>query len=272
MIVRELAADRVLLLGQEDHADVSAQLAAHWGNEQFARLQPYDTMVFGTIYHDSQFRPVEAELAIHPERGRPYGHRELGPAPERWEALRANLAWLGERDPYAGLVVSMHHTGLSQGRYGSIKSGRSGGAARPMRPDVKVEIDALEAAQREQMQGLGLGAGAGKDTLWINYRYLQVFDLLSLYFCCDGYRDGELVEETLDPVPLGYGDAGEVELRLIPLGGNRVRVSPYPFDVSPLRIAVTGRMMAPRPGAPDRECQHAYWVGERTPLSWELVR
>jgi hypothetical protein len=272
MIVRELTGNRVLLLGQEDHADVSAQFAAHWGNEQFARLQPYDTMVFGTIYHDSQFRPVEAALAIHPERGRPYGHRELGASPERWEALRANLAWLRERDPYAGLVVSMHHTGLAQGRYGTIKSGRSGGAGRPMRPDVQSEVEQLEAAQREQMQALGLTEGAGQEVLWTNYRYLQVFDLLSLYFCCDGYRDGELQEETITPVPLGYGGEDEVELQLIPLGGDRVRVTPYPFDVSPLRIGVAGRTMQPRPGAPDDECRQAYWAGERTPLTWELVR
>ena len=62
MIVRELAPDQVVLIPQEDHADLAAQFAAHWGNARFGRIDSYPRMLFATTYHDSQFRDIEAEL------------------------------------------------------------------------------------------------------------------------------------------------------------------------------------------------------------------
>jgi len=53
MVIRELKNGCCFVSTQEDHAELSAQLAAHWGNEKFSRLRPYDTMVFATTYHDS---------------------------------------------------------------------------------------------------------------------------------------------------------------------------------------------------------------------------
>ena len=38
--------------------------------------------------------------------------------------------------------------------------------------------------------------------MWVNYRIFQVFDLLSLYFCCDGYEaDGSMKAVRITPVP-----------------------------------------------------------------------
>jgi hypothetical protein len=45
MIVRERADGSVLLIGQTDHAKLSGQCAAHWGNNIFARPQPYEAVV-----------------------------------------------------------------------------------------------------------------------------------------------------------------------------------------------------------------------------------
>ncbi len=273
MIARELPSDRVVLLAQEDHADLAAQFAAHWGNDEFAPLEPYATMLFATTYHDSHYRELEAGPPMHPEKGRPYGHRELPPAPARWDALRANIGWLRQRDPYAGLIVSMHHTGLAQSRYGVVRSKRAGsGYGRVMRPEVAAIVEALEAEQRDAQQALGLAEPEGQAALWLNYRLLQVFDLLSLYFCCDGYDGEQLVDERIGPVPVDRRGEREVELQLQPVGPNRVQVTPYPFDCSPLPIAVTGRVMAPTAGASADEGREGYYRATRTVLSWELVR
>ena len=64
MIIRRVNDSKVVAISQESHADVAAQFAAHWGNERFARLEPYESMVFGTIYHDSGHRDMEANLPI----------------------------------------------------------------------------------------------------------------------------------------------------------------------------------------------------------------
>jgi hypothetical protein len=53
MVIRELKDGRSYVSLQEDHAELSAQFAAHWGNRRFSQLRPYKTMVFATTYHDS---------------------------------------------------------------------------------------------------------------------------------------------------------------------------------------------------------------------------
>ena len=60
MIKRDLQDGTSLFILQEDHADLAAQFAAHWGNERFAKLDPYESMVFAGIYHDSDHRETEA--------------------------------------------------------------------------------------------------------------------------------------------------------------------------------------------------------------------
>ena len=85
MVIRELKNGSSLASTQEDHADLSAQFAAHWGNDRFEQLSPYDTMVFATTYHDSGYREWEGVPRMNIEKGRPYGHRETIPEFEATE-------------------------------------------------------------------------------------------------------------------------------------------------------------------------------------------
>src|ERR1044072_9496714 len=93
-------------------------LLAHWGNDRFSRLRPYQTMVFATTYHDSGYREWEGTPPMNVQKGRPYAHREDVPNFESVElnAYAKNVDWLGAQDPYAGLLVSMHRTGLWHNR------------------------------------------------------------------------------------------------------------------------------------------------------------
>jgi hypothetical protein len=64
MVIRELKDGRSYVSLQEDHAELAAQFAAHWGNERFSQLRPYKTMVFATTYHDSGYREFEGNPPI----------------------------------------------------------------------------------------------------------------------------------------------------------------------------------------------------------------
>jgi Protein of unknown function (DUF3891) len=44
MIIAE-SSEHYRMITQNDHGDLAGQFAAHWGNEQFARLRPYSSMV-----------------------------------------------------------------------------------------------------------------------------------------------------------------------------------------------------------------------------------
>ena len=61
MVIRELTDGRCYVSLQEDHAELAAQFAAHWGNDRFSRLRPYQMMVFATTYHDSGYREWEGK-------------------------------------------------------------------------------------------------------------------------------------------------------------------------------------------------------------------
>lgn len=272
MITRALPDGSSLVILQEDHADVAAQFAAHWGNEQFARLDPYRTMVFGTIYHDSGHREMEADLPIDVEKGLPYA---LGRTPvgiRKRDADVTNCHWISSRDPYASLVVSIHHTGLRKRRYDTVRRRDGRGRAPDEAPlGIDAAFEDLGDWQRKLAEELGLGNLKARDAFWHNYRCLQVFDLLSLYFCWDGYDGDRLKEVTIEQVPLKYGSDPVVDVQLVPTGQDSVRMSPYPFDVAPLPISVMTRPMSPLVDQAEVETKEAYYQAQRLPLTWQIT-
>src|SRR5437660_3585207 len=142
MIRRDLPDGTSLLIPQEHHADVSAQFAAHWGNDDFARPNPYESVVFATIYHDSGHREVEAGLPVDVELGRPYGMRDMPAAAKREDANGANIKWITGWDPYSGLLAAMHRTGLRKKRYNTVRSSQRDYAPAPAGADDGLGMDA----------------------------------------------------------------------------------------------------------------------------------
>lgn len=271
MVVRDLKDGSAILATQEDHAEVSAQFAAHWGNNHFTKLRPYESMVFATTYHDSGYREWEGRPPMNLAHGRPYGHREDPPSFEQveLEGYVRNIGWVRAHDPYAALIVSMHRTGLWQNRYQTIRSARSRTAERS--PEIKAVIERLEGEQQREKKSLGRGDPIFEDELWFNYRLLQVYDILSLYFCSNGYEDDRLTKQVIAPVPVAYGTKEEVDLRIVPKNGHSVTITPYPFDCSPLRVSLRARIMAPGNFASEEECREAYYKAARSLLSFEIT-
>jgi Protein of unknown function (DUF3891) len=268
MIVRELPDGRVWAITQENHADLAAQFAAHWGNQTFARLQPFDSMLFATTYHDSGHREIDAQIPFDVESGRPYGHRNL--PQERRGSQAGNFAWLGERDRYGALVVSMHHSGLRKNRYDTVAAKRNGEAGeRTTFSGMNRAFDDLEPWQREIATSLGLDEPSNRRAFWTNYCMLQVFDLLSLYFCLDGYQGESLAETTLRGIPMAYEGDAVADVRIVPVGESRVRMDPFPFD-TPFRQVAPARILDPLPVASEAEGREAFYRAPRRALEWEI--
>lgn len=271
MVIRDLKDGSSILSSQEDHAELAAQFAAHWGNKDFAKLRPYQSMVFATTYHDSGFRDWEGHPPINMEKGRPYGHRETPFSPQRVEADLKNVDWVRSKDPYAGLIVSLHRTGLWQNRYQTITSPKEhyGNAFR--RPEIEAARDGLEAAQKKEKESLRAGNPDFDDQLWFNYRMLQVYDIFSLYFCLDGHEDDHLKPYEVAPVPVVYGSKEETALRIVPTNGHSVRISPYPFDLSQFTVSLRARTMPSAKYSSEDECREAYSKGPRTVITFEIM-
>ena len=272
MMIRETAEGNFFLVDQSDHTELAGQFAAHWGNDKFERLRPYDSMVFGTSHHDDGYREWERLPPINSEKGRPAALGEPLGYPGQLDCYVRNIDWVHSHDPYAGLIVSMHRTGLWQQRYETIQSStRAYIGAKAISSEVAVITERLEAAQKEHRKSLGNGDATFERELWTNYRNLQLYDLLSIYFCCEGWTEGSLNEHTIGPVPVSYETNDEATFNITPLDSGKLKIDPFPFDAAPFAVTVRGREMAPMVGASDEEIREAYHKAPRTMLEYTFV-
>src|SRR5262245_3002472 len=271
MVIRELKDGRSYVSLQEDHAELSAQFAAHWGNDRFSRLRPYQTMVFATTFHDNGYRDFEGNPPMNVEKGRPYAHREEVPNFEAVElkAYARNSEWVSSQDIYAGLLVSMHRTGLWQNRYNVFTEPAM--RARERSQAVQDAKRAMEEKQTKIKRQIGIHRSSFENELAYNYMALQIFDLLSLYFCCDGYAsESDFKEYAIAPVRVSYVSNETVKLTIKPNGAGSVIFDPYPFDVSPLKVSVRARIIAPLAEKTELTCMDAYHKAPRQLLSFEV--
>jgi hypothetical protein len=163
----------------------------------------------------------------------------------------------------------MHRTGLWQNRYDVLgpakrKSERS--------QETRAVITKLESRQRDEKRLLGNAEPGFERELWFNYRSLQVYDVLSLYFCCNGYDGERLKEDRIGPIPISYHTEEEAVLHILPIEPTIVRMSPYPFDCSRLKIALRARNLFKRGFYSEEECREAYFKAPRALLQFEITR
>jgi hypothetical protein len=232
MIIRKLADGRALAITQTDHSRLAGFFAAHWGNSTFASLQPYESVTRAAVFHDFGWLRYETQPELDPATGEPYSFISMPFRPEQLAAYQWCVDWLDSVDPYSALLVGMHRVGLWKSRYETITAPAWRSA--PNLPDpIKAFIAEHEPEQVQQRKSLD------EPQIWTNYRLLQVWDLLGLYF-----TTREPYDNAIEPVPTMYdGDVHSgVRMTLEPLGDNRVRFDPYPFDVRPLTLHIPHRV------------------------------
>jgi Protein of unknown function (DUF3891) len=260
MIVRNEPHGGLLLITQTDHSRVVGQLAAHWGNADFAVPRPYDSVVRAATFHDYGWLRYETSPLVDPHSGIPYQFVQVPLTGAQLGAYQWGLDWMTDIDPYAGLIVSMHRTGLWRGRYDAIDHPPAYQLP-SLSPEVQALVERNEAWQRRER------SWHDETEVWTNYRLLQIWDLLGLYFCARERR-----EDFVEPVPTGYGaDGAGTRLAMKPAGECRVAFDPYPFDVRPCRIQLAARYV-PEASFPDvLAFRRAYFRAEVRLLEFELV-
>jgi hypothetical protein len=232
MIVRKQADGSAIVMTQTDHSRLAGFLASHWGNDRFAPLQPWESVARAATFHDFGWLRYETRPEVNPDTGEPYTFINLPFNPQQLENYQWCADWLAGVDRYSALLVGMHRVGLWKSRYDTITypAWRYANVQWPQEiQDFIAREEPLQAQERARIGG---------DTIWTNYRLLQVWDLLGLYFTMS-----EPYEHAVEPVPTQYdGDLRSgVRMELHPLGDNRVRFDPYPFDIRPLTVHIPYR-------------------------------
>ncbi len=279
MIISENS-DYYRMISQNDHGDLAGQFAAHWGNDRFDKLKPYQSMVLAAETHDNGWWDWDIYPSID-DNGVPI------PFTRTPREFRSNFYGKGidnviARDAYAGLIVSMHGVGLGQKRYGTMPSmverddPYSQHFIAKREPTHKDMIDKL--SRLEQYAGL-----TSQERIWHNYLLMQVFDRLSLFFCSNfdittvaaagsHTKEGKAYYgSTIKPTPMKPGEEdGQIQLRV--LDRQTCVIDPYPFDSSPLRVSVRGKLIQKRKYRSQEEFREIYGKAQRQEFTFTLLK
>lgn len=252
------------LVAQNEHARLARDLCERWGNDGFDTPQPAQGMLVACELHDAGWRGPDGEPRFNADAQRPLHFLEIG-QDEHARFYRLGVEEATARDPYAGLLVSMHWTGLYRARWG-LQGGQV--FIRDDSPVARVQNE-IVAAEEQRWIDLKRPLLAGvrrsdfEAALWHNYELLQALDVMSLYFCtarlettsADGdavpviatlkATDHEAAPRTIESVPRGV--AGErVDLSLAVAAPGVVTIDPYPFDEAGIEVRLSARSIPDR--------------------------
>ncbi|MFB6353671.1 MAG: DUF3891 family protein [Halobacteriales archaeon] len=258
---------------QPDHARLAGQFAGQWGGDGFERPAPLPAVAMAAHVHDDGWFARDRRPYRRPD-GTPQPFTDLPPA--AWiELYDRGIERAVALDRYAGLLVSMHGTGLRRRRYGLSPSW-------PDTPPAFADfVDRQEARQRELVATLASDPADGRaadadrtlletlhetgtppaetaSRLWTNYRLLQAWDALSLSVC---RTTSPPADDALENVPPGPNDPA-VTLSLSALDDGAVGVALDPFAVEPLRATVFARTVEGEAFDTDRDLLEAFHAAE----------
>ena len=157
MIVRKEPDGSLILIAQTNHAELSGFFAANWGNEMFARPRPHQSVVLAAIYHDAGWYKYEAQPVYDVATRSTPNFVQVPPDAIQLEAYQWAIDWVSGIDPYAGLLVNRHRTGLWAERYHTV-SNPPPPPRRPLSDLVKKFMTHNEAKQEHALQSLDRNA------------------------------------------------------------------------------------------------------------------
>jgi len=217
MIVRPLG-EQVQVVQQTDHDDLSGEFAEALRSSSLWRFWRRQSVVEACAEHDEGWRIWERAPDLDPVTGGACDFLDVD-LRRHLEFYRVAIDEIAARDPYAGLLVSLHGTGVYRSRHGIDPALTFQRLEQSEAELVSVFISEQEEGQRR------LAAELEVEPLevWSAYRLLEVADRFSLYFCRP--RAGEEVE--VGPLPGAVGE--DVPLTLEPVDDWTVLLRPNPF-------------------------------------------
>lgn len=248
MMLSPLDDGRLLIVLQVDHSRVAGITAAHWGNDEFARPEPYASVVVAAGGHDSAWWDWEVKPFLKASGEVIDYYRSNEVLGEVWhEFTTLWIERLAKIDPYAGFLVSRHHQGLLTGGFGTL----------PHMPDRSAEpfvaeFSANETARREALlarmrEEPSLAPYLADQVVDHNYKIVQMGDQFG-QLLCNRHPFDSAKRKTgpglgLVSVPTGPGRP-DTTLTVQPLDATSATVTPWPFDVDRLDLQIPARVLS----------------------------
>jgi len=234
------------LITHPDHARLAGAFATAWGNARFRRPEPRTRVLHGIATHDDGWAARDAHPTITRE-GKPsafstelvgkYSAFEEIDLAEYLAVRDRAVRIIAEKDPYAGLLISMHTYNLltEHADRSTIAPGDLG--------LLDAFLEKLRAYQAELRAKIAVDdslapAEKAEQSIFEHFRLLQACDNLSLLTCVAFDKPAHL----LHPLPLNDGATSEVQVEA--LGPRHFRLSPWPFEEKELVFSFTARHVA----------------------------
>ncbi len=273
-MLKTIREDQIWFVTQLDHAQVSGYLAAHWGNDDFARPGYFASSrdperlraetIVGIAEHDNGWWEWEATPELAKVDGLPLGLTEVlknqQDAMNRW---RLGIPRFSRDHPYVSLLISFHAYWLYAHGYqtgpdpafthplfwkGSSTQimGDELDTARGFASEIKEMQDELTVRLRRDP---ACAAWVDAEHLNPHGRLLQLLDGLSLSLCSahipprtgDAKGLGDDKFDLLEVPRQSWEDRVTIEVK--PVSERRIICEPYPFDVDPLPVIVPSRIL-----------------------------
>ncbi len=262
------------LITHPDHARLAGAIASVWGNELFQKPEPRARVLYGISAHDDGWAARDAEPSVT-RAGKPAAFSsELVGKYSAFEEIdladylavrdRA-VRMIADRDPYAGLLISMHTYNLL-----SERADRS-----TIRAEDLPRLDAFLESQAEYQDWLwGLidrdaslsGEEKSEQRVEEHFRLLQACDNLSLLACVAYGGNATLLH------PLARTDGGGAEVQVSPLGKREFRLTPWPFEKNEYLFEVPARHVEGKGFADAETLARAFHEAEEKKLLVRLAR
>ncbi len=246
------------LCSMRAHNALCGQFVRAFGNDDFERCEPHEEMVYVVSHHDYGWDEFDREPVLDGRSGLPCGIG-TAPVPGGTDTGKRSADVNEARHLYCGLLSSMHSWGLYHGRYGfsEFRVRPGGSTSIPVGPGDREEVDRMLGGEIARQQRIREALAADPETAPLveearivqNYKQLQFFDTLALYF--NLRHETERGVEAYTCVPRDA--ATDAEVTLTPMGDGVYALDPFPFAGDRLEAVCGGRYLAPygESGVPD---------------------
>ena len=263
-MIRNDRGDHLLLITQNDHAVLASRLAAQLGNARFDGPDPRPETLLGVEMHDAGWPLHDDDAPALNDKGQPLHVLEIH-APLATKVWRESARRAAERDPYAGLLVSLHVFTLSAL---AVTPDLTANERFERRDELflvnQFQQNEIERQEHLRQRGgrrtdrpLNLGLAApnidrGEDRLRFNFAWLRACDAISLD-ACTGKR-------VFDRSPQVHPRVGSVamELTMSHPQPDTVTVDPWPFGTNRIELEVPARRVPSEPFASVEGFREAY--------------
>jgi hypothetical protein len=221
------------------HTELAHQFARDFGNDRFQPTQPNDLMFIVVLHHDAGWAEFDRDPATDQTTGLPYN---LVDTLAEYITVTSRLSpeFNQRQHPFCGLISSMHSWGLYNGRYGlssMVLIDKIPSHHRPLvQRMLEGELDRRERLKAELSQDPKTSAWVEEPRLFQNYKHLQFFDTLALYF--NRTHPSARGEVKFEHVPLSAAQDTIITVR--PRGGGVYELSPYPFAADSAEYGLCG--------------------------------